>query len=434
MIKDNTNTKSLLFPINIIGISASGVIDLSSKLQEIILSAEKIAAPKRIIPSFITWWNSQNTKKSLPEIFSIEKTQELIQWLNTQQRKTVVLASGDPLWFGIGRILLDHFSSKQLRFHPSPTSLQIAFSRLGRPWQDTEWISIHGREVSPLASLLQKNPSTIGILTDPKRGGAIEVKELLRSLQLENQYGFWVFENLGHEKESIYKVNPKEEIPELAPLHLVILIREKEKLDLKKELPLFGIKDNCYLSHADRPGLMTKREIRIQILADLELPEEGVIWDVGAGVGSIGLEALRIRPKLQLLSIEKRVGGAELINKNAKRLTVKPSKILEGEALEIIEKKEMPKNLLNPSRVILGGGSSRKANLLQAIINSLKPKGIVVIPIATLESMEKMLNLLKHENCNLNISQHINFKGVPLKKGTRLHPLNPIFIIKAQLK
>ena len=86
-----------------------------------------------------------------------------------------------------------------------------------------------------------------------------------------------------------------------------MLVYEKSSKINANELPLFGINDGVFIQHEDRPGLMTKREIRIQILADLELPMEGVIWDIGAGVGSIGIEALRIRPKLKLLSIEKRM-------------------------------------------------------------------------------------------------------------------------------
>ena len=75
-----------------------------------------------------------------------------------------------------------------------------------------------------------------------------------------------------------------------------------------------------FLQHDDRPGLMTKREVRVQVLADLELPARGVLWDLGAGVGSIGLEALRLRPSLALWALERRGGSAALIAANAERL------------------------------------------------------------------------------------------------------------------
>ena len=99
-----------------------------------------------------------------------------------------------------------------------------------------------------------------------------------------------------------------------------------------------------------------------------------------------------------------------------------------------IQKKQIPENLLNPSRVILGGGGSNKTNLVKTIIKNLTPNGIIVIPIATIENLEKLSLVIKNESCNLKISQHLNFRGIPLINGTRLHPMNPVFIIKGQLK
>ena len=79
----------------------------------------------------------------------------LRQSLQAGQR-VVLLASGDPLWFGIGRLLLQEFGAEQLRFHPAPSSLQLAFARIGRPWQDARWVSLHGRDPEPLAAELQQ--------------------------------------------------------------------------------------------------------------------------------------------------------------------------------------------------------------------------------------------------------------------------------------
>ena len=78
---------------------------------------------------------------------------------------------------------------------------------------------------------------------------------------------------------------------------------EQNTSSIPNDLPLFGIEDGVFQQSEDRPGLMTKREIRVQILSELELPHEGIFWDIGAGVGTIGLEALRIRPKLKLLLV-----------------------------------------------------------------------------------------------------------------------------------
>ncbi len=434
MVRNNKETDNYFIPINVIGVPASGISGLSVELQELVLSAKMISGSERLLKLLIDWWISQERDIELPEIFEHKKSAELIEWLKGRDKKTVLLATGDPLWFGIGRYLSNHFPTDQLIFHPSTTSLQEAFARLGKPWQDTNWISLHGRDPDPFLKLLKKSPNTIGILTDPNKGGANEVRELLESCSLHKQFNFWIFERLGHSEERILNISPDEQIPELDPLHLVVLIKKQKSITKNEPLPLFGLEDSFYLQHDDRPSLMTKKEIRVQVLADLELPESGVIWDIGAGVGSIGLEAIRIRPNLKLLSIEKRLGGKELINANASLLSVYPSKVLEEEALEVLNNEKIPDNLKGPCRVILGGGNSEKILLLNKILDLLTSDGIVVIPLATLEQLDKVLSLLKERGCKSKVSHHQAYRGIPLLQGTRLQPMNPVFIIKVKLR
>ena len=196
------------------------------------------------------------------------------------KRQAVVLASGDPLWFGIGRILIERLGRDNLRFHPGPSSLQLAFARLGRPWQNAEWISLHGRDPAPLARRLQQRPNALAVLTDPSRGGVADVRSILHTSGLEASYTLWLCEALGHGDERVQQLAPTDAIPsDLNPLHLVVLLAEPAADPIPDHLPLFGIEDGIYLQHDDRPGLMTKREVRIQLLAELDLPPTGVLWD-----------------------------------------------------------------------------------------------------------------------------------------------------------
>ncbi len=421
--------KSSPEPIHVIGTDAGGLENLASKLKQLVLTAKKVAGPSRILKTFPEWWLKKNKPKPLPELFVSDKPIELISWLKEQQEQTVLLASGDPLWFGIGRQLLESIPSNRLHFHPSTTSFQLAFSRIGRPWQDVSWVSLHGRDATPLNKCLQQRPKALAILADPKRCGAKEIRQILRASGLEHAYAFWVCEQLGHPQERVQEIMRDKELPnDLNPLHLVVLIEEVTKMP--SELPLFGIEDGLFLQYADRPGLMTKREIRAQLLADLELPKKGVLWDIGAGVGSIGLEALRLRPQLNLMALEKRTGGAALIKANAIRLTVKPSLIIEEDALDFLTKGVIEPPLNNPDRVLLGGGGIHRKELLEAILKKLGHGGIVVIPLATLEAIPELETVLKANNCKTSISQHQSFRGIPLGNGTRLAPMNPVFVLK----
>ena len=169
---------------------------------------------------------------------------------------------------------------------------------------------------------------------------------------------------------------------------------------------------------------MTKREVRIQLLADLALPERGVLWDLGAGTGSVGLEALRLRPQLQLMAIERRSGGGALIRANAQRLGVEPAIVQEGDALTLLAQ------LPDPDRVLLGGGGRQRAALLKAVIARLRPCGMVVIPLATVEAVAELRAVLEQAGLQLQISQQQTWRGQPLAEGTRLAPMNPVLILK----
>ncbi len=417
-------------PIHVIGLDAGGPLNLSSQLQELIFSTSKIAAPTRLLDELPKLWGKNKRINQEPEFFPTNNLKELFLWLEKRSESVIVFASGDPLWFGIGKQLLECFSKDQLCFYPAPSSLQLAFARIGQPWQNASWISLHGRDPQSLAKQLQKRPKALAILTDPNRGGAKEVREILRATGLENAYSFWILERLGHSEERVRKVLARNKIEEgIDPLHLVVLIAETTSMPEPKSLPFFGIDDGVFLQNEEHPGLMTKRELRVQILADLNLPDQGVLWDIGAGVGSIGLEALRIRPKLELMAIEKYLGSKKIIESNAKLLEVYPSSILEAEALSIINSGEIPKNLITPNRVVIGGGINRK-KIIEYVIKTLIPGGIVVIPLATIESISELKEIFQTSGFSIRISQHQSWKGIPIGDKTRLDPANPVFIFK----
>ena len=177
---------------------------------------------------------------------------------------------------------------------------------------------------------------------------------------------------------------------------------------------------------------MTKREVRIQLLADLNPPEHGVLWDLGAGTGSIGLEALRLRPELQLMAVEQRAGGAALIKANAERLGVCPAAVLEANAIDLLQGElpvEIPAGLEQPNRVLLGGGGRQRNALLQLVLERLDPNGVVVVPLATLESLSDVRRILEAANMRIRVSQLQAWRGQPLSDGTRLAPMNPILTV-----
>ena len=412
--------------IDVIGTDAGAPASLPAPQQTLLRAATVIAAPQRLQAALQDWLGDAK-----PELLSSDDPRALVDNLQSRaaDQAVVVLASGDPLWFGLGRILCDRIGAERLRFHPAPTSLQLAFARIGRPWQDADWVSLHGRDPEILASALQKRPAALAVLTDPNQGGAGTVQQMLRSSGLEASTDLWLCENLGHPDERVQLIAPGTALPtDLQPLLIALLIAREPAAPDPHQLPLFGLDDGLYLQHSDHPGLMTKREVRIQLLAELALPPQGVLWDLGAGTGSVGLEALRLRPGLQLLAVERRAGGAQLIQRNAQRLGVSPAAVLEADATTVLNG-GLPSQLSQPDRVLLGGGGAQRERLLQEVLTRLRCGGVVVIPLASIEALASIRPLLENAGLAVRIQQLQAWRGQPLGDGTRLAPMNPTLIV-----
>ena len=408
--------------IDVIGTDAGAPASLATAQQQLIREAHWIAAPRRLQPALNTWLNQPTS------FIDSDDPRVLVEALKALDAtaSVVVLASGDPLWFGIGRMLGDRLGTARLRFHPAPTSLQLAFARIGRPWQDARWVSLHGREPQAFSKALQQRPAALAVLTDPNQGGANSVRQMLASSGLEASYDLWLCENLGHAQERILQIAPNDALPlDLHRLLIAVLIAKEPEPQDPKSYPMFGLDDGVYLQHSDHPGLMTKREIRIQLLADLNPPEQGVLWDLGAGTGSVGLEALRLRPQLHLMAVEQRAGGAALIKANAERLGVCPAAVIEDNAINLL-RGELPTGLERPNRVLVGGGGRQRKTLLQLVLKRLEPKGVVVVPLATVESLGEVRGVLEEAHMTVRVSQLQAWRGQPLGDGTRLAPMNPI--------
>ncbi|MEL6815808.1 MAG: precorrin-6y C5,15-methyltransferase (decarboxylating) subunit CbiE, partial [Cyanobacteria bacterium J06598_3] len=203
---------------------------------------------------------------------------------SSSQTRAVILASGDPLFFGLGRLLLEAFPAEQLVFHPQVSSMQLAFSRLKLPWQDATLLSVHGRDEQQLVKALKRGDRKIAVLTDGVlTPGAIA--KMLSALDLPVRYWLWVCENLGNDDERLQKFQADElaqvDFPcSFAALNVVVLHRQaidsqgidsqgidsqgidsqgSEPVPLSVDvssLPLIGLPDAVFKGFPDRPTLM----------------------------------------------------------------------------------------------------------------------------------------------------------------------------------
>lgn len=413
--------------INVIGIGLDGVSGLNKLVQEILKRATLLVGSDR----HLRYFPNHNAEIILLGNV-LEAIVEIRKHLDTPNNCIVVLASGDPLFFGLGRLLIAHFPAEKLSFYPHLSSVQLAFSRIKIPWQDAKIISVHGRSMDELIQALQRGVEKIAVLTDPTNTPKA-IANLLLALNLPTTYQFWVCENIGSEDERVQQWSIDEEVQKeiFAPLNLVVLLRQTgiphESVDVAN-LPLLGIPDNYFLSYDDRPGLMTKREVRVLILAELSLQPGQVIWDIGAGTGSVSIEIARLCNDSIVYAIEKTSAGTGLIEENCRRAEVKNVVSIHGDAPEILH------HLRPPHRIFIGGNSGKLRNILGVCGIKMLPGGVIVLAFTTLENLHTAISwvderIRSDRSWSYRLLQVQLSRSIPLANLTRFNPLNPVTIM-----
>ena len=410
--------------IQVIGIGLDGAAGLSPTRVEQIHQAEVLIGSDR----HLAYFPNHPGQTWLLGSFQATLTQ-LRQYLDVYpQHRVVVLTSGDPLFFGLGRLLLAALPQDWLQFYPHPSAIQLAFSRLKLPWQDARLISAHGRSLEMLTGVLQQGVEKIAVLTDSIHSPQA-IARLVHSLQLPMTYQLWVCENLGDPTEQVRQFSPAALSDEtFAALNVVVLVRqthEAQVLDLAA-LPPFGLSDDCFLSFPDRPGLMTKREVRILALAELALLPQQTVWDVGAGTGSVSIELARLQPSAKLYAIEKTAMGVSLIQQNCDRFGLNTLQIISGKAPAALA------DLPHPDRIFIGGSSGTMTELLALCCDRLQLGGRIVAAIATLETLAEVtqfLHTLPSHDWGYRLLQVHLGRSVAVGPLTRFSPLNPVTLM-----
>ncbi|NES74255.1 MAG: precorrin-6Y C5,15-methyltransferase (decarboxylating) subunit CbiT, partial [Okeania sp. SIO2D1] len=190
-------------------------------------------------------------------------------------------------------------------------------------------------------------------------------------------------------------------------------------------LPVFGLPDHSFASFGDRPGLMTKREIRLVILGELALQTGQVVWDIGAGTGSVAIEIARLCPTSQIYALEKTALGIQLIKRNCQRFQTSNVIPLHNCAPENLAQ------LPTPQRIFIGGSGGNLGAILPICDSRLSVGGVVVLALATLEHLQTSLEWFSRSNWEYHLLQVQISRSVPIAKLTRFAPLNPITIVRA---
>ncbi|MDF2618388.1 MAG: precorrin-6y C5,15-methyltransferase (decarboxylating), CbiE subunit [Xanthobacteraceae bacterium] len=352
--------------MSIVGIGEDGLDGLSPAARAAIEAAEVVFGGARHLA--LAGAAVKGRAQAWPSPF--ERGVEMV--LALRGRNVCVLASGDPFLYGVGATLARHVPAGEMRAIPAPSSYSLAASRLGWPLAEATYLTVHGRALDLVRAHLHPGRRLLVLTSDGAGPG--EIARLLT----ESGFGgsiLYVLEALGGPRERARRATAAAfDLMDVDPLNLVGI--EVAAGEGARIIPLTpGLPDDLY----EHDGQLTKREIRALTLAALAPRRGEVLWDIGAGAGSIGIEWMLADPSLKAVGIEERPERAARIRRNAASLGVPGLEIVEGAAPEALA------GLPAPDAIFIGGGAG-DAGVLDAALSTLKSGGRLVVNAVTLET------------------------------------------------
>lgn len=350
--------------LTVIGIGEDGFSGLGKQARRALLSASRIVGsprqlallPRCVVAEQLPW----------PSPFSLAPV------LALRGEAVCVLASGDPMFYGVGASLARHVASEEMRVLSMPSSCALAAARLGWPLQDVQVVSVVARPLAALNAQLHSGVRLLVLSNDEHSPAAIAAQLRERGFGTSRMH---VFEHLGGPRER-HLVGTAEDWPhtDIAALNLMA-IECQANPDAPRLPRVAGLPDSAFR----HDGQLTKRDVRAITLARLAPQPGELLWDVGAGCGSIGIEWMRAHPSCRALAIEADEGRQGLIEHNRDALGVPGLQLIRGKAPDALL------GLERPDAIFIGGGVTREGVLAHCWAQ-LRPGGRLVANAVTLQS------------------------------------------------
>jgi precorrin-6Y C5,15-methyltransferase (decarboxylating) len=355
----------------VVGIGEDGVAGLGDRAKQTLRNAEHVFGGERHLglASALIRGHAQAWPKPFDGALAAVRA--------LRGKSVAVLASGDPFLWGVGATLARHIPATEMLVLPAPSAFSLAAAKLGWALAEVNCVSLHGRPVSRLRPCLRPGRRVLALTSDGN--GPAEVAALLV------RHGFGasrvtVLEALGGPRERVSSQTADGDWSQaFDPLNLVAV----EVAGGGFALPLTpGLPDETFR----HDGQITKSAVRALTLSALAPRPGELLWDVGAGSGSVAVEWMLGDPSLWAIAIEARADRAENIRANAEALGVPGLQVVEGRAPEAL------RDLPAPDAVFVGGGGSGEG-AMPAVMEALKPGGRLVANAVTLEMEAVLLDL-----------------------------------------
>jgi len=406
--------------IHIIGIGGDGLAGLTSRARDLVTGADMLVG-------------SDPALRLLPEV-SAERVRigsdlgEVTEKLRSGfgKKRIVVIATGDPLFYGVARYLCDRLGKDRFEVLPHVSSMQLAFARVKETWEEAYLTDLSARSLDDVLDRVRV-ADTVGLFTSETYHPARVARELLvRGLDYFRAY---VCENLGGKDERITQGELSDvQGMTFDPLNVMILKRKPGRPDAPRaarRLMRFGNPDDVFAQTRPKTGLITQAEVRAIALAQLDLQPGCVMWDVGAGSGSVALEAAQLVDPGRVYAIEQDSADYHLIVANAETFGIRNVQAVFGTAPAVFQ------GLPDPDAIFVGGNGGEVARLLEASYAALRPGGRLVANVGTLEMLAQTYEALKRLAPAVSVLLVNLSRSVEQLEALRFEAVNPTFVLRA---
>ncbi|TAM48221.1 MAG: precorrin-6y C5,15-methyltransferase (decarboxylating) subunit CbiE [Gammaproteobacteria bacterium] len=420
-------------PCRIVGVLDNGADGLSPRALAHIETADLVIGGARTLDLFASRLAPHAERRDLTG--KLSQVPEWIRAAQAEDRRVVVLATGDPLCHGIAGFLQARLCIEACEVMPNVSTVQLACARLGLPWQDMKILSVHSHDAGEwhegagpehgLYELLRaaSRHDRLAVFTSPDNSPD-RIARMLVSEGLDVRFRIAVAERLLRDDERLVTDCTVAEVAgrRFAEPNVVLLWRD----DATRREVLFGLSDDSFHQRKPDKGLITKREVRAVSLAHMHLRTDSIVWDIGAGSGSVGLEAARLAPDGHVYAIEKNAEDAAIALDNRRRLRVHNYTLVHGKAPQGLE------TWPDPDAVFIGGSGGELADLIRLCISRLKTGDTLVMNFATFENLAAAIETLKETGAAWDVTQLQAARSRPILDMHRLAAENPVWIVTAQ--
>jgi precorrin-6Y C5,15-methyltransferase (decarboxylating) len=401
-------------PVVVVGILDDGCRSLSSRAIEAISQSQVLVGGERQLAFFPEFHGERLVVKADVEGV-IRRVGELMH-----EHRICVLSSGDPLFFGLGTRLAQRLGEAHVEVLPQPSSVQLAFAKLALGHEDAQVISLHGRPLAGLVVRLRRLRKA-ALLTDKENTPPRIAAHMLAYGATD--FTAHVCERLSGPGERVrsFALEALSAVADVDPLNVLVLTRNQP--DFRPPPLIAALHEDAFAKRMPKKGLITKREVRVASLAAMGICPSSVIWDVGTGSGSVGIEAALMAYEGRAYGIEVDPESAAFARDNAQRLGADNLTIVEGRAPEALE------GLERPDAVFVGGSKGSMASILDLAFARLRPGGRLVVNAITLENAHESYAWARTHGLTPDVSMIAASRAEPLAHYMRYEAQNPVQIL-----